>query len=147
MQLSTQDFIRAMLLKESLEHSDVIRAALLPMYEQHSNCSRVNMLTVTMMLVAEAKDKSLDACLEYITQNFSKVMSIVEEYGVKLPEEEVQLEQIVKAIAEEGEGGAPAGGEGGTPPTNVSAGIDAATPRIYRNKKRKEDVDISVITR
>lgn len=145
MQLSTQDFIKAVLLKESLEHSEVIRAVLLPLYEKH-DCSRVNMLTVTMMLVAEAKDKSLDACLEYITKNFSKVINIVEEYGVKLPEEEVQLEQIVKAIAEEGEGGAPAG-DGGTPPTNVTAGIDAATPRIYRNKKRKDDVDTVVITR
>lgn len=147
MQLSTQDFIKAVLLKESLEHSEAIRAALLPLYEQHSNCSRVNMLTVTMMLVAESKQKSLESCLEYITKNFSKVISIVEEYGVKLPEEEVQLEQIVKAIAEDGEGAAPAGGEGSAP-TNVTAGIDASTPRIYRNKKRKEeDTDVPVIAR
>lgn len=147
MQLSTQDFIKAVLLKESLEHSEAIRAALLPLYEQHSNCSRVNMLTVTMMLVAESKQKSLESCLEYITKNFSKVISIVEEYGVKLPEEEVQLEQIVKAIAEEGEGAAPAGGEGSAP-TNVTAGIEPTTPRIYRNKKRKEeDTDVPVIAR
>lgn len=149
MQLSTQDFIKAVLLKESLEHSEAIRAALLPLYERHSNCSRVNMLTVTMMLVAESKQKSLESCLEYITKNFSKVISIVEEYGVKLPEEEVQLEQIVKAIAEEGEGAAPAGDGGASDvPANVTAGIEPTTPRIYRNKKRKEeDTDVPVIAR
>lgn len=147
MQLSTQDFIKAVLLKESLEHSEAIRAVLLPLYEQHSSCSRVNMLTVTMMLVTEAKDKSLDACLEYITKKFSKVINIVEEYSVKLPEEEVQLEQIVKAIAEDGEAG---GGAESAAPTNITAGIDASTPRIYRNKKRKDEENVvatPVITR
>lgn len=145
MQLSTQDFIRAVLLKESLESSKAIRAALLPLYEQHQS-SMTNMLAVTMLLVSESKDKSLEACLEYITKNFSKVISVVEEYGVKLPEEEVHLEQIVKAIAEEGEGG---GGDASAAPTNVTAGIEPTTPRIYRNKKRKEEEtdDAPVIAR
>lgn len=143
MQLSTQDFIRAVLLKESLGHSNVIRAALLPLYEQHET-SIVNKLTVTMLLIQESKAKSLDACLEYITKNFNKVIKIVEEYAVKLPEEEVQLEQIVKAIAEEGEGG---GDGGAAAPTNVTAGIEPTTPRIYRKKRKEEDTDVPVIAR
>ena len=141
MNLSTQDFIRAVLIKESVDYNQVIRAAVLPLYEQHESASFVNMLTVTMMLFAESKSKSLDVCLEHITKNFSKIIAIVEEYGVKLPEEEVQLEQIVKSLAEEGEGG------GSSAPTNVTAGIDATTPRIYRDKKRKEETDVPVISR
>lgn len=143
MQLSTKDFIRAVLVKESLNSTE-IRAALLPLYEQHTT-SMTNMLVVTMMLITESKCKTLDTCLDYITQNFGKVVSVVEEYGVKLPEEEVQLEQIVKEISEEGE--APVGG--GEAPTNVTAGIDPTTPRIYR-KRHKDDEDVTatpIITR
>lgn len=131
-------------MNESLEHSKAIRAVLLPLYEQHTT-SMVNKLTVTMMLIQESKSKSLESCLEYIKENFNKIVAIIEEYGVKLPEEEVQLEQIVKAIAEDGEGAPVA--SGGTPPTNVTAGIEPTTPRIYRNKKRKEETDVPVIAR
>lgn len=131
MQLSTKDFIRAVLLNESHENNKAIRDVLLPLYEKHQS-SIVNMLTVTMMLVNEARGKSLSECLLYIESNFSKVVSVVEEYHVKLPEEEVQLEQIVKEISEDGEA-----------PANVTAGIDAGTPRI-RTKQSKiiEDEDV-----
>lgn len=143
MQLSNQDFIKAILLKESFEHCENIRATLLPLYEQHAG-SYVNMLTVTMMLINESVDKSIVPCLEHIVKKFGKVIDIIEEYGIKLPEEEVQLEQIVKMIVEDGES---AGATASTAPTNVVAGIDPATPRIHRNKKLPDDVNVDVISR
>ena len=64
------------------------------------------------------------------------VVAILEEHGVKLPEEECALEAMVKKIYEEGGGGEAPVGEA---PTNVSANIDATTPRIYNKKKKKDE--------
>lgn len=141
MYLSSQDFVKAILLKEDFAYRSMIREVLVPLFEQ-ANTTMTNKLSVTMMLVQESQSKTLDECLAHIKKNFVAVIAIMEEYGIKLPEEEVALADAVKQISEEGEGAAsPA--VGSTTPTNVTAGIDSSTPRIYPRKRKKSDDEIS----
>lgn len=137
MYLSSQDFVKAILLKEDFAYRSSIREVLVPLFEQ-VNTTMTNKLSIVMMLVQESQSKTLDECLAHIKKNFAAVVSIMEEYGIKLPEEEVALADAVKQIKEEGEGGA-APAVGSTTPTNVTAGIDSSTPRIYPRKRKKSD--------
>ena len=109
----------------------------------------------TMMFILEtcktsAKSKDMIA---HIKENYSKVLTIVETYSIQLPEEMAIIEKVVKQLSEDGAGaggtaGGISGGSGGaagsvstaalaaTPQVDTTA-IDAKTPRIYPNKKRK----------
>jgi chorismate mutase len=58
-----------------------------------------------------------------ISKTFSKILSIVVENNMMLPEEFFEVEAAVKQITEEGESAAP---------TNVVAGIEPTVPRIKR---------------
>jgi hypothetical protein len=66
------------------------------------------------------------------SEEYHKIREIVEEHQLLMPEEEIELEN---ALAEDGEA-----------PTNVTAGIDATTPRIYtkQSKKVKPDEPLAV---
>jgi hypothetical protein len=131
MKHTSRDFVKAILLNEEFDGRNTIRQTVLPLFER-SNAPIVEKLS-TMILIAKNHRKStLEECLKEMNSKFSTVLTIIEEHGVRLPEEEVELSKMVKAIYEEGEGG----GEGAAP-TNVSAGIDSSTPRI----KRKQSVE------
>ena len=121
----SKNFVRSILLNEEFESRDSIREALLPLYESTTG-SMANKLAITLMLAEDAKSDSIEEQLDHIKKNFASVVGVIEQYEVKLPEEEVALEAMVASMFEEGE-------------MNVTAGIDASTPRIYPKKKKKED--------
>lgn len=136
MYLSSQDFIRALLLKEDAQYQKSIRESILPLLEE-SSASLTRKLCTLMVMVEDCHGKLLTECLQHIEKSFSKTVAVLEEYDIAMPEEEVKLESVVKNIQEEGEGGAPAT----SAPTNVTAGIEASVPRIYpKNKKKVADV-------
>ena len=128
--------VKAILLKENFEHRNQIRDTLLPLFEA-TDISMTNKLSVALLLASESKKYSLTEALDNVKKNFMNVVAILEEHDVKLPEEECALEAMVKKIYEEGEGGGEA--PVGEAPTNVSANIDATTPRIYNKKKKKDE--------
>lgn len=65
--------------------------------------------------------------LKYVEEHFPVVYDTVLKYKTY----ESRLNAIIAHLSEE---------DGGVAPTNVTAGIDAATPRIYtRKKKLKKD--------
>jgi len=95
-------------------------------------------LSVMLMIYKDSKGV-LQERVESVKKQFKKVLSIVDENDLKLPEEENEIKSCMKKIDEEGEG-AVGGVTGGSPaPTNVTAGIEASTPRIDpgRIKKKK----------
>lgn len=124
----SKDFIRSILLNENQE----IRDSILPLFES-SKLSLVRNMTVLMLMVESMKANSLSEQIQSITKSFANVAAIVEEYDIKLPEEESLLEKCVKEIQEDGEA-----------PTNSVAGIDASTPRI--DPKKKDEDDDRIIT-
>lgn len=107
-----QEIIKSILLNEATEYRQAVR---------DSGKSMVQSMAVMLMLLKEDSATAL--------KKFPGTLAVIEEHGIKLPEEEAELEGIVKKIAEEGEG-AP------TSTMNVSAGIDSATPRIYPKGKK-----------
>lgn len=115
-----------MLLNEKFDERSQILESLLPLFES-VNAPMTKKLSVAILLATESKNRSLVEMLEYVKKNFVNVMSIIEEHDVKLPEEECALESTVKKIYEEGEA-----------PANVTANIDATTPRIDPKKKKDE---------
>jgi hypothetical protein len=121
-----EQIVKAMLLNEKFDERSQITDALLPLFES-VNAPMTKKLSVAILLATESKNRSLVEMLEYVKKNFVNVMSIIEEHDVKLPEEECALEATVKKIYEEGEA-----------PANVTANIDATTPRIDPKKKKDE---------
>ena len=107
-----QEIIKSILLNEATEYRQAVR---------DSGKSMVQSMAVMLMLLKEDSATAL--------KKFPGTLAVIEEHGIKLPEEEAELEGIVKKIAEDGEG-AP------TSTMNVSAGIDSATPRIYPKGKK-----------
>lgn len=107
-----QEIIKSILLNEATEYRQAVR---------DSGKSMVQSMAVMLMLLKEDSATAL--------KKFPGTLAVIEEHGIKLPEEEAELEGIVKKIAEEGDG-AP------TSTMNVSAGIDSATPRIYPKGKK-----------
>lgn len=128
--------VNAILLKENFDGRNEIRNALLPLFEA-TDVSMTTKLSVALLLASEKKNCSLTEALNNVKKNFSNVVAILEEHDVKLPEEECALEATVNKIYEEGDGGGEA--PVGEAPTNVSANIDATTPRIYNKKKKKDE--------
>ena len=107
-----QEIIKSILLNETTEYRQAVR---------DSGKSMVQSMAVMLMLLKEDSATAL--------KKFPGTLAVIEEHDIKLPEEEAELEGIVKKIAEDGEG-AP------TSTMNVSAGIDSATPRIYPKGKK-----------
>ncbi len=107
-----QEIIKSILLNEATEYRQAVR---------DSGKSMVQSMAVMLMLLKEDSATAL--------KKFPGTLAVIEEHGIKLPEEEAELEGIVKKIAEEGEGAQ-------TSTMNVSAGIDSATPRIYPKGKK-----------
>jgi len=104
----------------------------------------------TMMFIMEnckANGRNDVAIFEYINNNFSKVLSIVEQHNLVLPEEVIVIERVVKQLAEEGAPGIMGGTAAGTINTAAAVAtsqidtdaVDATTPRIYPGKKKKKD--------
>lgn len=111
----------------------------------------------TMLFILESCDANLieSAKVKHIKENYSKVMSILEEYNIELPEETTVIEQVVAALYEDagaaGGGGAPgvSGGSGAAAGAVSTAAIAAAgkpvttdavdptVPRLYPGKKKK----------
>lgn len=136
--ITTKEFVRSILLRESSELRDQIREVFSRYISEHSNASMTLKMSVGMLLLNElsSKDRIVTGFSKILAEKFESVLRIVMEHGLKLPEEEVELENCVKAIYEEGEGGAPA--PTASAPTNVVAGIEPGTPRI--KKKKVDDV-------
>jgi hypothetical protein len=131
------EFIKSLLKQSTLvEEQNLINEDLFPLLLD-GNISFVRKLSC-MLLLAEQHDAINESSIAQIKNNWRKILSIVEEHNIYLPEAEIAIETALKAIQEEGESAAPA---------NVTAGIDASTPRIDPKimKKRKEDKQSSVI--
>jgi len=95
----------------------------------------VKLSAMLLLLNSRHNDEVLDARLEHIVSKFDDVVALIIENKLLLPEEECLIEHAIRIISEEGEA-----------PANVSAGIDASTPRIKRkqtdNGNEYEDGDL-----
>lgn len=129
---SLVEFSKALLSDTSLQEQKIINDSLLPLINQ-GNASLHRKLQC-LLLLGSTNFPLTEESTENIKTNWNKILTIIEEHDIKLPEEEIAIESAMKSIAEEGEA-----------PTNVSAGIDASTPRIYPKKQKKEKEDDSSI--
>lgn len=125
MSLQQKHYIRAILTNESFDHRDMIASTMNRLFEQ-SDLPMVSKMSVMLLLLGENLNKPLSEQLDYIKKNFKKVIEIIHENNIKLPEEEVMLKNEIDAIHEEGE-------------MNVTAGIDPQTPRIKPRKTPHEE--------
>lgn len=132
MLITQQDVIRAVILNEEFEHRDEIRDVVLPMLTE-SDGSIVTKLSVIMLLCQEAVKKKID-CVKHLQEKFSAVLAVIEEYGVKLPEEEAILKKTIDELEEDGEGTVAVS----APIANVTAGIEPTVPRIKARKRVAE---------
>lgn len=114
--MSYQETIKSILLNENVELRSLVR--------DHGKSTMTRKLSVMMMLLKE--DASTAA------KRYPDIINLIEEHDIMLPEEEAELDGIVKKVTEEGEGAAPAGD------MNVTAGIDSSTPRIWPKGKKKD---------
>lgn len=130
MSISSQDFIKSILLKPENSDMKMIGESLVPLLVESE--SRLSEKLSVMLMIFMGSKGQLNERIESIKSQFNKVLSIVNENCLKLPEEENQIKSCMKKISEEGEGASEA-------PTNVTAGIEASTPRINpgRIKKKK----------
>lgn len=130
------EFAKALLNSSStIQEQKTINSDLLPLL-QESTSSLVRKLSC-MLLIAEQKNSFDVQVLEEIKTKWSRILSIVEEHDIHLPEQELAIEAAISQIQEEGEGAAA--------PTNVSAGIDSSTPRIDPKKRKEAKDDSSII--
>lgn len=145
--ITKQKFVRAI-----LEGSTQVSGLSALLMENKS--SFVRKLSTMLFIYESCKDSSEEYKVAHIKESFNKILAIIEEYDVLLPEETAIIESAVKQLSEDGEGGggAPAvsGGSGsaagsistaamaaaGKPVTTDA--IDSKTPRIYRKKKKNE---------
>ena len=134
MQITSTDFIRAILLKEDFNNRTQIRESFSKHLANHKDVPMSVKLSVGVLLLKELSNKhrTIDGFNDILNEKFDNVLKIILEHDIKLPEEESELEACVSKIFEEGEGAAPAA------PTNVTSGIEPGTPRI--KKKKVDDV-------
>jgi hypothetical protein len=134
MSITAQHFIRAILSQPITDVQTAISESMLPLLEH--KCSSVQTKLSVMLMIFENSQGSLEARLDNIKTLFGKIIGIVEDHELKLPEEDCIVETVVKEISEEGEGAAPAP----SAPANVTAGIEPTVPRI-KPRKTKEVED------
>lgn len=128
------DLVKALLAPNIQESCSHAHSELLPLLKLEE--SSLQRKIECMLLLADTSDVFSESSIKAIKDSFHKIVTIVEENDLKLPEEEFAIQQAIKEIQEEGEVAAP---------TNVSAGIDASTPRIDPKRRKKEKDDASII--
>ncbi len=129
--INRSSFVKSILTQNHVEHdfnTSLLKSTLL---ESNLNVTLVTKLAV-MMMIFENSTGSIEDKIKHISESFEKVLSIICEHKLILPEEECIIEKILKDIQEEGEVSAP---------TNSVSGIEPTTPRISprKNKKTEED--------
>lgn len=87
-----------------------------------------------MLMMHKVNNNILSESVADIKKNFSKILQIVTENCLQMPEEECEVSTAIKKLTEEGEGAPVAA------PTNVTAGIEPTVPRIYTKKKPKDEL-------
>lgn len=130
------EFAKALLNSSStIQEQKTINSDLLPLLQEGAS-SFVRKLSCMLLIAEHAKEFDVHV-IEDIKSKWGKILSIVEEHDIHLPEQELAIESALYQIKEEGEGAAA--------PTNVSAGIDASTPRIDPKKRKEVKDDSSII--
>lgn len=125
-------FVKAILTqKDIFEHTDILPLKL-TLLESYANVSLATKLAVMMMIFENANGSVKDK-INYVIESFDKILDIVNEHNMSLPEEECIIEKIINDLSEEG--------EAAISPTNSVAGIEPTTPRINPKKKKIDEDD------
>ncbi len=122
----TKLFLESILLKPNTAEQQKISSVILPILEKTDTPLLTQLAVMSMMFIERTGD--IDSGLKYIQESYEKIIGIIVENNLRLPEEESEVERIIASISEEGEAAAP---------TNVTAGIDPTTPRIKRKQKQE----------
>lgn len=96
--------------------------------KENNSGDLVNKLCMMLYLYESCMSDDESDRIEYVEKHFPIVYETTSNYKMY----ESKLTSIISKLSEE---------DGGIAPTNVAAGIDAATPRIYTKKNRVKKVE------
>ena len=124
--VNRSSFVKAILNRKSIFECVDMSTLESTLIEHHTNISLVTKLAV-MMMIFENTIGSIQVKIDSINESFDKILSIICEHNIALPEEECIIEKIIDDLTEDGEGIAP---------TNSVSGIEPNVPRIGPKKKK-----------
>ena len=132
--INRSSFVKAILTQSYIQENINIESLQMALLTKAEGIPFVTKLAV-MSMIFENAIGSIDQKIKAIDESFDKILSIVSEHKLVLPEEECMIEKVIKDLQEEGEGAVVSA------PTNSVSGIEPTTPRISPKKKKEvEDV-------